>query len=264
MFKAFRRQVYKTMSEDMSESTKMRLDELVRFIQETRRVARKSDFHGELPWCENASLASQICFADYAVVNNNEPKNFTGKLIKLKDFEEGIEDIDWQGVVEKDINHMLQAFGNLLRLSSEITFVDPYFNDNPKVWSLFIAFVEASLTNSPNPSKSIKVVYSAEKPNLPTPKYLLDKFEKSQPDLYVQFDNIEFISLESKHSGEALHNRYLITDLAGINLGFGFDIRKGGQTDDISFMQEEQYEIRYEQYVKQIAFNVVGTASNKK
>ena len=259
-FKNFRAQVLSNISPDASDMAITRIEGLLNFIEYNRRVKRNYEYRGELSWNENASLVSQSCFADYVVVNTVEPKGFTGKVITLQDFEDGIEDIHWQGIVKKDITHMLQAFGNVLRLSSEITFVDPYFNDRPKVWSLFINFVEASLTDSPTSTKSIRVVYSAEKPNLPTPEYLLDKFEKAHPVLCAQLTKIEFISVGSKHDGEALHNRYLITDLVGINFGFGFDTRESGQTDDISFMQEEQYEVRYEQYVKQKAFSIFDRA----
>ena len=126
---------------------------------------------------------------------------------------------------------------------------------------MFIALVSEAIKDAPGKGTSITVLYSAEKANLPAPAHLLNKFERENPILFDELDNIEFITLESKAANEDLHNRYLITELAGLSLGFGFDARGEGQTDDVSLLGKELYETRYKQYVEMEAFTLVNKAS---
>ncbi|WP_192021466.1 hypothetical protein [Shewanella sp. WPAGA9] len=260
-FKSFRKMAYNALPTTEAEITKLRLDELIAFIKESHRVVRDNEFSGERTWQENVISASEDCFADFALAQEIQPENFSGQVISLKDFEDGLDDLCGQAIVEKEVDKMVTAFGNLLRLSSQITFVDPYFNSTSKVWEVFIALVTHSINESPNSGTSIKVIYGADKANLPSPQHLLDKLKNEHSELYQGLKNIEFMTVRTSPGGEALHNRYLITDLAALSLGFGFDAREQGQTDDVSLMGKQQYETRYAQYVELTAFDVVERAT---
>ena len=124
-FKNFRKLAYNALSLDDSENTKQRLDELINFVKEAHRVERTNVFSGEISWHENVALASKSCFADYALVERQEPEDFSGKVIRLRDFEEGLDDLQGQVLVEKEVNKMVGAFGNLLRLSQDINLCRP-------------------------------------------------------------------------------------------------------------------------------------------
>lgn len=45
-----------------------------------------------------------------------------------------------------------------------------------------------------------------------------------------------------------LHNRYILTDLGGVAFGIGLDDGKKGETDDITLMNRDLYELRWSQY----------------
>ncbi|WP_095499749.1 hypothetical protein [Paraferrimonas haliotis] len=260
-FKTFRRMVYRALPSDESEITKTRLDELLGFIMEAHRVERCGSFSGERSWSENALSTSENCFVDFALVEQAELNAFSGEVINLRDIEDGLDDLSGQVIVEKEIDKMVKALGNLLRLSRDITIVEPYFSTRPNVWDLVIAMVAKATNESPNNQTSIRILYSSEKANLPSAAHLLQKFENEHRALYEDLTKLEFIALESKPNNEQIHNRYLITDLAACTLGFGFDARGQGTTDEVMLLGKEQYETRYAQYVSMEAFNPADIAS---
>lgn len=74
--------------------------------------------------------------------------------------------------------------------------------------------------------------------------------------------------LSRKPGGEQLHNRYILTDPGGVTFGIGLDDGNEGETDDITLMDRETYELRWSQYVgnppagfeqKGLPVEVIGT-----
>ena len=49
--------------------------------------------------------------------------------------------------------------------------------------------------------------------------------------------------------GEKLHNRYVLTDLGGVHMGYGPVEGNEGQSDDINILDRQQYEKRWRQYI---------------
>ena len=67
--------------------------------------------------------------------------------------------------------------------------------------------------------------------------------------------------LRQKLGGEQLHNRYILSDLGGVSFGYGLDEGDEGETDDITLMDQDQYELRWSQYSGEppAAFEQEGT-----
>lgn len=58
-----------------------------------------------------------------------------------------------------------------------------------------------------------------------------------------------------------MHNRYVLTELCGIQFGTGLDTGGAGETDDVTLLSEEQYGRRWKQYAQDPPsdFDIVGT-----
>ena len=52
---------------------------------------------------------------------------------------------------------------------------------------------------------------------------------------------VTFRQLKEKPGGDKLHNRYLLSDIGGIDFGAGLDDGKEGWTDDIRILGKERY-----------------------
>ena len=80
--------------------------------------------------------------------------------------------------------------------------------------------------------------------------------------LFNKLDSICFKDIKEKNRGEALHNRYVITELSAISLGIGLDETNENEKDDVNLLAEESYQLRYSQYVELLAFDLIDQAGN--
>lgn len=142
----------------------------------------------------------------------------------------------------------------LLSNCSEIVFVDPHFGpENPRHRRPLQAFLCALLTNRRTPLTLIEVKTGT--------KATYDFFEKTcireMPKIIPVGMEVVFSRLRQRENGEKLHNRYILTDIGGVNFGVGLDEGHESETEDISLMTRKQYDLRWEQYAgSRLAFDV--------
>ena len=81
------------------------------------------------------------------------------------------------------------------------------------------------------------------------------------PRIIPQGLKVIFRQWQEKPGGEKLHNRYILTDIGGVDFGTGLDEGDAGQTDDIKLLGKERFKIRWQQYAgDNPAFEPVGRA----
>ena len=59
--------------------------------------------------------------------------------------------------------------------------------------------------------------------------------------------NVEFVRWRKRDGGDDLHNRYVLTDVGGVQFGTGLDDGRSGETDDVTLMARAQYDLRWSQ-----------------
>jgi hypothetical protein len=68
---------------------------------------------------------------------------------------------------------------------------------------------------------------------------------------------IELVCLSETNGPDLLHNRFLITDIAGVVMPYGVDARENAAIDDIQPMHRGIYEARWQQYARRRGITVV-------
>ena len=53
---------------------------------------------------------------------------------------------------------------------------------------------------------------------------------------------------KEREGGEKLHNRYILTDIGGVQFGVGLDEGEPGTTDDIARLSVDTFRKRFEDY----------------
>jgi len=242
---------------DVGDMEKRRLDELIQFVNEQVKVDRVAPFDGAIDYRDNMISAARQCPVDCILLASTEnvPVGID-KVLSIEHFEQGITPLTNQQLVPKVAQRMVQAIGNTLRLSTRITFVDPYFNDRQKMWDPMLAFIDAAVTESPNSSKSIEILFDGSKGRACTAEYLLNKMEREQANLISRLSSLSFKDIRELDNGEALHNRYVITELGAVSFGIGLDERSEHEQDDVFMLNDELYQRRYSQYVELQGFEL--------
>ena len=137
---------------------------------------------------------------------------------------------------------MATLIASLLLLSKEIIFIDPYFNPSKRQYKQsFKAFFQ--LIESRDIEDLPKRIEIHTKDQL-SADYLKDQCIRLIPNGLQTTIKI----WRQRTNGEALHNRYILTDIGGVIFPHGLDEGEPGENDDITLLDKEQYELHWSQY----------------
>jgi len=263
-FKQLRRMLKEQYSKCDSDLHKSRLDELIKFLHDCLTVKRSAEYDGQRCWEENvADEHNRVPFDE--VLSNTAIGS--SAVLKLESFLDGTDDIgkpeNGAVVATSNAADMAAAVSNLLRLSEKIFFVDPFFTDTRSYWNTLEKFISRSQVNRPVGRLSLEVLYGdgSEKKGhaSPTPQYLLSAFSQKLPALNGKCD-ITFSSY--RMPSKRAHNRYLLSDIAGVSVGSGLGENSDQGDDDFSLLNRKSYDLRWNDYALKKECDITDTASN--
>lgn len=154
---------------------------------------------------------------------------------------------------------------DMLRMATDIIFVDPYFGPQARYATVLAACLRACLYKRVGCEQpSVRIFAAADKTG--TREHFENECRATLPQLLPQGQRVIISRLKERSEGEKLHNRYVLTEFGGVGFPAGLD-KKRGATDDPWLLTRRQYEKRWPQYAgKQPAFDrpegeitIVGT-----
>ncbi|WP_139508680.1 hypothetical protein, partial [Escherichia coli] len=229
---------------------KKRLEDLIIFLK-NNKVSRVYDYVGDMSWSDNISAVNRIEQFDH-VVSSTPCDNLD--VTNIDDFF-GL-NYARQKIVARIAEDMISIISRLLKTSEHIIIVDPYFSDKQRWWNVFISLLSVSANNSYKKNLKIDVIFDGSKENSPTVNYLANKLNRENlvfPDDFKL--SVTFKSLTSREGNECLHNRYVLSNVAGVCFMHGLD--EGEGTDDVSILSKEGYNKRWEHYTTNNVFDLI-------
>lgn len=146
---------------------------------------------------------------------------------------------------------LVQAVAPLLTRCGEVIFVDPWFDPGkPR----FLSSLHAMLGVLWGPGRCV----GAPSAQLVLAEggrdgsWLLGRCRDWLPAIVPRGHGLHVTVLRQRPGGEKVHNRYILTKLAGVSFGVGLDAADDGdtgQTDDLCRLSSEQLNKRWGQYV---------------
>lgn len=249
--KRIKRKILSSQSPHANDLEKARLIELIEAIDYFHKSRRLNPYNGELDWCSNI-LKENIFFEFGHIISDNAIN--TQNYINAEDFF----DIDYplQKRINKTCFDMNSNVSSLLRLSSEIIFIDPYFKGSDRWINVLKAFIISSFNNNFHDHVKVVIVYDGGKKNASTATNIRHSIQKINITVPKEKKLTIFIkSISEKNSGYALHNRFILTDVGGFCFPFGLD--ENDATDDIFILNNESYRVNWEQYSKLNEYNLL-------
>lgn len=163
----------------------------------------------------------------------------------------------------------------LLRLANHIVLVDPYFEpDDGKHCAVLKALLVTAISSRAQGRSWPKVTItsgvdhrqkSRESRGEPPEQQWLNKSRnrcelarRHLPATIPIGMEITFRCVASFAGGDEVHNRYLLTDVGGACIPYGFDPVGEGIFDDITPLFEGQYRTRWKQFGMGYGLNVIG------
>ena len=263
-FKQLRRILKEQYSQCDNDLHQSRLDELILFVDSCLTVKRSADYDRQRCWDDNVTDEHNRVPFDEVLSNSAIGNN---AALKLESFLAGTDDVgkpeNGAVVATSNAADMAAAVSNLLRLSEKLFFVDPFFTDRPSYWNTLEEFILRSQVNRPVGRLGLEILYGdgSEKKGhaSPTPQYLLSAFSQKLPALKGKCD-ITFSSY--RMPSKRAHNRYLLSDIAGVSVGSGLGENSDQGDDDFSLLNRKSYELRWNDYALKKECEITDTASN--
>jgi hypothetical protein len=232
------------------ELDRKRLEELLARLSEC--MVRRADIHWDpasASWLDNAEREHERR-PFHAIVARANPRGHPRVLVGA-DLDERSEPL-WAASrgrsVQREAGAMADAVAPALRSSSVVIFVDPYFGpERSRHRRPFEAFLERMLKDRPGRApERVEVHTAAEETG--TEDFFRGECHARLRRCVPEGMRIVIRRLGQKAGGEKLHNRYVLTELGGIAFGVGLDDGDDGETDDLTLLDREVYELRWSQY----------------
>ena len=161
-------------------------------------------------------------------------------------------------VVERTAASMAHAVAPMLRSAKRILLVDPHFRASRQRYQnslgkfLRLVRVEA-------PQVAIELYAGNVADNAPDWDFFRGECERYVPDLVPAGLTLVVRRWTNRAEGEKLHNRYILTDIGGVQFGVGLDEGDPGTTDDVMRLDIDVYRRRIEDYAGAApVFNLEG------
>ena len=249
-FKNWRKQM-RQAAISLSDIELLKLEELFKHLKEVQ-IKRLSDgYDGTETWLINAEKENAV-HPFRAILATENPKHSPHVLEnnRLGDWSDAF----WaakQGVsVKRQAQYMADAIAPMLQICQKVVFVDPYFGPGKvKCTKPLQAFITEYLRFKPEECVCcIEMHCSADYPNTPPLDFFKNECLAKLPKFIPKSVQLIIKRWNQRNQGEKLHNRYVLTDLGGVIFNIGLDQGAEGETDDVTLMTREQYQIRWRQY----------------
>ena len=164
----------------------------------------------------------------------------------------------WQipnhAVIPRQPAKMVKLITPLLQCTQKVIFVDPhFFPDKKRYRDPLFAFLQKIHEIAQQFQRTIEVAYHVEIENETHENNFKQMADKKLPGGIPKGMRLQFVQWEKK----ALHDRYVLTDIGGVNFGHGLDQSEDGPELNVFRMNEEAYKKYYRQFSQAAPFHSV-------
>ncbi|MCC1497998.1 hypothetical protein [Alcanivorax sp. 1008] len=158
---------------------------------------------------------------------------------------------------------LCSVVGNLLACSKKIVVVEPYARNNRAIVSI-CAFIQTAFRNRrPSEPLQFQVLYRNDDGGERVADFILDQVSRRLGRIEYEFE-LTVKGLIEYPRGEAIHNRYILTELGGVSFGYGTDVGEEFHTDDVILLHKEMRQRRWDQYVEEPLGFQVGVVRRRR
>jgi len=233
-----------------------RITALIQILSETMIVRNMAIYDGTVSWLENAEKEDERLPFNAILASSNPRENLRVLSEKtLGTSHNPIWNEKTQIMMPRKASEMANALSPMLRNCNTAIFVDPYFllsKFNTHKWKkTFGAFFKELSKNSSISSQSqfrVEVHASAEV-HMALPSDLFKKqCVRCMNDKIPNGLSVCFKRWKQKPGGKKLHDRYILTDLGGVDFSIGLDEGSEGEDQKVTLMERDIYNDIWSQY----------------
>lgn len=224
------------------EDERLRVMELLKelTILEIRRS--NTEFDSQCAWLENAEN-TQPPF--YAILAQNNPRDNLRVMREAEVLGKAPPPL-WNAPrdpVQRTAASMATRLAPMLRCATRILFVDPHFRPSEPRWRNPLREFLNIICDG---SREVALEYHTG--DTVSWGLLQSQCQQYLPRLIPHGFTLTVRRWKNRQNGERLHNRYILTDIGGVQFGVGLDEGDPNSTDDISLLGYESWQKRLRDY----------------
>lgn len=229
-----------------------RVETLIQHLSAAMVERRQSDWDAHRSWVENA-VGQQVPF--HAVLARHDP---TGdpRVLVADELDESTPRwaVQHGTTVPRKAEAIAEAVGSMLRIATNIVFVDPYFApDRRRFVNVIAACTGAGGRRRAVGAAKVRIFSSDDDERNGTYENFRANCRRHLPCRFPAGQEVTIRRLGERKGGEKLHNRYILTELGGVSIGVGLDETDDRSVaeavrDDLSLLASDQYRLRWRQY----------------
>ena len=203
-----------------------------------RKFVRNSrDFDKNLEWLENAQL-SHLIKPFHAIISTKHGNGFFNAN-EIDDSNE-MWKVETNAVVARTAKALVKYFKPFYELTNDIIFVEPHFDPGTYKWYHAFQCYFSELFNCGKKYRKIEIHTSAKIETEHFANTFKSNFEKIVKDGH----EINVFMWDRIEENENFHPRYLLTEIGGIRIDYGYDEVSDNETTDVQTIGENLYNIR--------------------
>jgi hypothetical protein len=240
--------VWESCTPRAGDMARKRLEELL--MRFTERMIRRAGTHydGSISWLLNAETEhSRQPF--HAILARANPRLREHVLIP-DDIDRGAERwiVRTDCVVTRTAVALAAAIHSVMSCCSTVIFIDPHFSPDKIRYRRSLREFLRSLVAKRSGSLLRVELHTGDESSV---QFFRENCDNKLKPIVPTGLTLLLKRWRMKPGSEALHHRYVLTDLGGIGFKYGLDDDDGagGQTDELNLLSVEVYRLRWEQYL---------------
>ena len=212
-----------------------RLEVLLTWLPKKRVVRNASTWNDSFTWLENAEQENRL-YPFHAILAHDNPRN-QSNVVRMEDISSEPDNRAWDDpppsvTVNRTATSMAACIEPLLRYSTRIRFIDPHFCAKHKRFQdplcEFLRIICVS-------NRRVRLELHASANNASGWEDFRQECEEELPHIIPKGFTLTIRLWKNQNKGQKFHNRYILTDIGGVQFGTGLDqeITKGTQDQDI-------------------------------
>lgn len=216
-----------------------RLEVLLVWLPRTQIIRRASDFlwKDTFTWLENAEHEQKNSLHPfYAILARDNPRD-QSNVVRGADISSGTANRAWDQpppsiTVNRTATSMAACIEPMLRYATRIRFIDPHFCAlQERYQKPLCEFLRIICDNK----REVKLELHASANNGLDWECFLQECKEGLPHLIPKDFTLTIHLWENREKGQKFHNRYILTDIGGVQFGTGLNLKttKDSQDQDI-------------------------------
>jgi len=240
--------VLNSISQDCSPINRKRIEEKLTQLKPCM-INSNRDYDSHMDdWMSHACRAHNLVPFKAIIASSNSSNN--SSILTITDIENNNElwEVEHSAVSLRDSEKIAKSLSLMLLICKKIIIVEPFFKPAVRVFRDTVINI-------------INIIQSAERRcGMIQEIHIIKKYDSSEHDYKLKCENhlkkyltkgssIHFLCCSEIPGGQEFHNRFVLTDNMGINLGQGLDGQPNcTSTDDVFILDNNHYQNRWDMY----------------